>query len=741
MEGGGTDSVSTNNGTPTSVTFSTGNGKILQGAGMTTASKIEVPHASSLSPTTAITLACWVNTTSTGGQYHTMIAKGNTAQYILRVDGANNKYEVYLNLGGVLRNAKSTSSVVNGSWKFIVATYDGSAIKMYVDGTLETTASFSGSIGTGSAVLGLGMDITDGGSNVHLVGALDEVGMWSRALSDSEVTQLYNTGTGLTYPFGPAADYLIVAGGGGGGGDVNGGGRGGGGAGGVRKFLSQPLSAGTYPVVVGSGGLGATSLANNATNGGDSSFNGATSVGGGKGGAETNSGATGGSGGGAGYASGSAAGAGTAGQGYAGGDGTGGGPNYPGSGGGGASAVGAACSGSVAGAGGAGLADSITGASVTYGGGGGGAVRTSGTAGAGGAGGGGAGTGTTNGNGANGTANTGGGGGASEGSGVSGNGGSGVVIVRLLTADWYSITGGTQTTDGAYTVCTFNSSGDLVLSSGKTADVLVVAGGGGGGYTYGGGGGAGGLLYTPARSITAGSYSVTVGAGGTKGTVSGAVQAANGGDSQFSSDTLVKGGGGGGSNGAVDAPNTGGSGGGGSYSPSTGAAALGTQGFAGGNGGGATKFGGGGGGGSSAVGGAGSGSAGGPGGAGTANSISGASVTYAGGGGAGCENGGTGGTGGTGGGGAGSSSGAGTNGTTNTGGGGGGGAYTGTQYDGGDGGSGVVIVRLLTSDWTTITGGTQTTDGAYTVCTFNSSGTLILSESAPSINSGFFRLI
>lgn len=33
-----------------------------------------------------------------------------------------------------------------------------------------------------------------------------------------------------------------------------------------------------------------------------------------------------------------------------------------------------------------------------------------------------------------------------------------------------------------------------------------------------------------------------------------------------------------------------------------------------------------------------------------------------------------------------------------------------------------MIVRLLTSDWSAITGGTQTTDGAYTVVTFNSGG-------------------
>jgi hypothetical protein len=47
---------------------------------------------------------------------------------------------------------------------------------------------------------------------------------------------------------------------------------------------------------------------------------------------------------------------------------------------------------------------------------------------------------------------------------------------------------------------------------------------------------------------------------------------------------------------------------------------------------------------------------------------------------------------------------------------------------GGNGGSGVVIVRYLTADATgnTITGGTATTSGSYTVRTFLTSGSLVI---------------
>jgi hypothetical protein len=120
------------------------------------------------------------------------------------------------------------------------------------------------------------------------------------------------------------------------------------------------------------------------------------------------------------------------------------------------------------GRGGSGLANSITGTSVTRAGGGGGhggymtQIENGGTGG-GGKGGQypvvGADSGTTN---------TGGGGGGSwGGSGqLCGLGGSGVVIVRYLTADAasFTITGGTATTSGSYTVRTFTASGSLVIS-------------------------------------------------------------------------------------------------------------------------------------------------------------------------------------------------------------------------------------------------------------------------------------
>lgn len=248
-------------------------------------------------------------------------------------------------------------------------------------------------------------------------------------------------------------------------------------------------------------------------------------------------------------------------------------------------------------------------------------------------------------------------------------------------------------------------------------EVLVVAGGGGGGAggasDEAGGGGAGGVLQKFV-ALTVASYTLTIGAGGA-GSTNNAVRGANGQNSTFDSLLTAIGGGGGGSQSTEDTGALGGSGGGGANSAAGGAATPG-QGYAGGT---ASSTGGGGGGGAGAVGAVGGVNVGGNGGAGISSSINGTPTSYGGGGGGAAPT--TAGTGGAGGGGNGSIAGNGSNATANTGGGGGGGAS-----DGGSGGSGKIIVRYRTANFT-MSGGTATTDGLFTIRTFNSSDTLVVS--------------
>lgn len=232
----------------------------------------------------------------------------------------------------------------------------------------------------------------------------------------------------------PNATILIVGGGAGGGYRVDGNG-GGGGAGGVIYLTGRNISNGTYPVIVGIKGLGATVTQTAGGNGLNSSFNGNNSKGGGGGGPLNTAGNDGGSGGGRGQWAGSTGpgGLGLVPQGYDGGAIANSGQEA-GAGGGGANQTGQQPNVKDGGDGGNGFEVNINGTLVSYGDGAGGSTHNGGSVqstGGNGNGGRGQNAGITSGTkGVNGTGSGGGGGGEGL---VGQDGGDGVVIFRYLT--------------------------------------------------------------------------------------------------------------------------------------------------------------------------------------------------------------------------------------------------------------------------------------------------------------------
>ena len=266
-----------------------------------------------------------------------------------------------------------------------------------------------------------------------------------------------------------------------------------------------------------------------------------------------------------------------------------------------------------------------------------------------------------------------------------------------------------------------------IPEGGKLVDILLVGGGGAGGFCRAGGGGGGGVIYQTNVLLPAGTYTVTVGAGGVpdshtegSGDYSKCYQQdqtseeANGASSQLEiggSVFAVSGvsfeafGGGGGGNyhdkkkNVQGAGLSGACGGGAAANFQTATEGIPGQGFAGGKGLASNEDGAGGGGAGAAGADAPSKGTAGNGGAGFSCTITGASVTYGGGGGGGSYNGSNQALGGAGGGGlGGSKTVVATAGENGLGGGGGGASGGGNSWDmcgGGAGGSGVVIIRAL----------------------------------------------
>lgn len=81
-------------------------------------------------------------------------------------------------------------TIQNGKWYHVVIIKSGTTATPYVNGVADTPISWSG--GGQPQNLGIGIDSATGGR--FFTGSIDEVRVYNRALSASEVTKLYNAG-------------------------------------------------------------------------------------------------------------------------------------------------------------------------------------------------------------------------------------------------------------------------------------------------------------------------------------------------------------------------------------------------------------------------------------------------------------------------------------------------------------------------------------------------------------------
>jgi hypothetical protein len=163
-----------------------------------------------------VSISAWVNCTTlpanNSDRQHAVDNGNNTSKvhYGVGVIKTSDKVHLFWNRGrsGVVDNTVlSTITPDTGTWYHLVMTYDGTDVRGYINGELDKSVASSGN-GSGNPGEGTTIGCYVSGSSEFFSGKVDEVGVWDRALSSSEVTALYNSGNGKQYPFSDA--YTLV---------------------------------------------------------------------------------------------------------------------------------------------------------------------------------------------------------------------------------------------------------------------------------------------------------------------------------------------------------------------------------------------------------------------------------------------------------------------------------------------------------------------------------------------------
>jgi hypothetical protein len=151
------------------------------------ASRVTITTGSSYSfPQKQITMMLWLNN---------KVATAGRPLY--KVSGGTNDFGfnfIYPSDGGIMVNIGTGLQADNGSlslntWTHLAATYDGTTIKIYKNGVVIKSASYSGSVSNAATNFGIG-GLTSGSGYIN--GDIDDVRIYRRTLSAAEILSLYN---------------------------------------------------------------------------------------------------------------------------------------------------------------------------------------------------------------------------------------------------------------------------------------------------------------------------------------------------------------------------------------------------------------------------------------------------------------------------------------------------------------------------------------------------------------------
>ena len=155
-------------------------------------------------PTTALGISFWFNTSKTtdnfGGIISNYDASGGYKLQIYYVGSTDQRLRLTMHNGTTYTTFDTSHAIIcDGSWHHCVISFDGTEIKAYIDNVLKSsswswadTLSYSGS----NLYAQIGSLFS---TNTWFSGMIDEMALFSRALTATDVSNLFNSGNGLPY--------------------------------------------------------------------------------------------------------------------------------------------------------------------------------------------------------------------------------------------------------------------------------------------------------------------------------------------------------------------------------------------------------------------------------------------------------------------------------------------------------------------------------------------------------------
>lgn len=149
-----------------------------------------------------ISISAWVTFESFDFE-NWIVAKDDGGSDRAYAFGVKSPNKITLQIDGNNAVADGDTTLSTGVRYHIVVTYNDSSkvIEYYLNGSSDGSTSNIGTISTNNANVNIGRRSLSP-SDTHVDGIIENVGIWNKILTPTEVDDLYNSGIGFAYPFG-----------------------------------------------------------------------------------------------------------------------------------------------------------------------------------------------------------------------------------------------------------------------------------------------------------------------------------------------------------------------------------------------------------------------------------------------------------------------------------------------------------------------------------------------------------
>ncbi len=187
MEGNSNDAKGIRNGSDTSMSYSSGNGKFGQGGGFNgSSSKIDLGSAP-FTGTGDFTVTSWIKTSVNSATEQEIFILGNGSNNQTCQWGVLNGTVIFTVLG--VAPITGSFNVSDNVFHNVIIRFRSGNFQYFVDGTNDSTENPVTLNITAGANHHIG---SNNGSGNFFNGSIDDIAFFNRALSSSEITQLFN---------------------------------------------------------------------------------------------------------------------------------------------------------------------------------------------------------------------------------------------------------------------------------------------------------------------------------------------------------------------------------------------------------------------------------------------------------------------------------------------------------------------------------------------------------------------